>query len=83
MRRTASPSSTARLLARDQNRYMETQPKHAAAQVTLLEASFVFLPCLRQVPLVRGGNSSSEQVRRGRRHFEAIMTLRKQLNFCN
>jgi hypothetical protein len=40
---------------------METQPRHAAAQVTLLEASFVFLPCLRQVPLVGGENSSSEQ----------------------
>jgi hypothetical protein len=35
---------------------METQPRHAAAQVTLLEASFVFLPGLR-----RGENPSSEQ----------------------
>ena len=40
---------------------METQPRQAAAQVTLLESSFVFLPCLRQVPLVWGENSSSEQ----------------------
>jgi len=56
------PPSTARLLARDHNRlHMETQPRHAAAQVTLLEASFVFLPCRRQVPLVWGENSSSEQ----------------------
>jgi hypothetical protein len=50
------------LLARDQNRlYRETQPRHPAAQVTLLEVSFVFLPCRRQVPLVWGENSSSEQ----------------------
>ena len=56
------PPSTARLLARDHNLlHMETQPRHAAAQVTLLEASFVFLPCRRQVPLVWGENSSSEQ----------------------
>jgi hypothetical protein len=32
-----------------------------AAQVTLLEVSFVFLPCRRQVPLMWGENSSSEQ----------------------
>ena len=56
------PPSTARLLARDQNRlHMETQPRHAAAQVTLLEVYFVFLPCRRQVPLAWGENSSSEQ----------------------
>jgi len=40
---------------------METQPRHAAAQVTLLESSFVLLPCLRQVPLVWGENSSDKQ----------------------
>ena len=51
-----------KLLPRDQNRlHMETHPRHAAAQVTLLEVSFVFLPCRRQVPLVWGENSSSEQ----------------------
>ncbi len=56
------PPSTVMLLARDQNHlHMETQPRHAAAQVTVLEVSFVFLPCLRQVPLVWGENSSSEQ----------------------
>jgi hypothetical protein len=56
------PPSTALLLARDQNcLHMETQPRHAAAQFTLLETSFVFLPCQRQVPLVWGENSSSEQ----------------------
>ena len=56
------PPSTVMLLARDQNSlHMETQPRHAAAQVKLLETSFVFLPCLRQVPLVWGENSSSEQ----------------------
>ena len=56
------PPSTARLLARDQNSlHMETQRRHAAAQVTFLEVSFVFLPCQRQVPLVWGENSSSEQ----------------------
>jgi hypothetical protein len=39
------PPSTARLLALDHNRlHMESQPRHAAAQVTLLEASFVFPP---------------------------------------
>jgi hypothetical protein len=37
---------------------MDSQPRHAAAQVTLLEASFVFLPGLR-----RGENPSSEQHR--------------------
>jgi len=40
---------------------MERQPSHAAAQVTLLEESFVFLPCRMQVPLAWGKNSSSEQ----------------------
>jgi hypothetical protein len=56
------PPSTARLLARDQNSlHMETKPRHAAAQVTLLESSFIFLPCQRQVPLVWVDNSSSEQ----------------------
>ncbi len=54
------PPSTVWLLARDQNHlHMETQPRHEAAQVTLLEVSFVFLPCQRQVPLVWGENSSS------------------------
>ena len=41
---------------RPEHRHMEMQPRHAAAQVTLLETSFVFLPGLR-----RGENSSSEQ----------------------
>ena len=49
------------LVTRSEPFDMETQPRHAAAQVTLLESSFVFLPCLRQVPLVWGENSSSEQ----------------------
>jgi len=55
------PPNTVMLSSRDQNSYVETQPRHAVAQVTLLEVSFVFLPCLRQVPLVWGENSSSEQ----------------------
>ena len=56
------PPSTAQLLARDQNLLlMETQPRHAAAQVTLLKTSFVFLPFWRQVPLMWVENSSSEQ----------------------
>ena len=41
-----------------EHRHMDLQPRHAAAQVTLLEASFVFLPGLR-----RGENPSSEQHR--------------------
>jgi hypothetical protein len=35
---------------------MELQPRHAAAQITLLELSFVFLPCLMQRPLVWNDN---------------------------
>jgi hypothetical protein len=54
---TQCPSKhCAALGTRPEHRHMETQPRHAAAQVTLLEASFVFLPGLR-----RGENSSSEQ----------------------
>jgi len=56
---TQCPSKhCAALGTRPEHRHMETQPRHAAAQVTLLEASFVFLPGLR-----RGENSSSEQHR--------------------
>jgi hypothetical protein len=56
---TQCPSKhSAALGMRPEHRHMETQPRHAAAQVTLLEASFVFLPGLR-----RGENPSSEQHR--------------------
>ena len=59
---TQCPSKhNAALGMRPEHRHMDSQPRHAAAQVTLLEASFVFLPCRRQVPLVWGENSSSEQ----------------------
>ena len=56
---TQRPSKhCAALGMRPDHRHMETQPRHTAAQVTLLEASFVFLPGLR-----RGENPSSEQHR--------------------
>jgi hypothetical protein len=56
---TQCPSKhSAALGIRPEHRHMDSQPRHAAAQVTLLEASFVFLPGLR-----RGENPSSEQHR--------------------
>jgi hypothetical protein len=56
---TQCPSKhSAALGMRPEHRHMDSQPRHAAAQVTLLEASFVFLPGLR-----RGENPSSEQHR--------------------
>jgi len=56
---TQCPSKHSSALGmRPEHRHMDSQPRHAAAQVTLLEASFVFLPGLR-----RGENSSSEQHR--------------------
>ena len=56
---TQCPSKhNAALGMRPEHRHMEKQPRHAAAQVTLLEASFVFLPGLR-----RGENPSIEQHR--------------------
>ena len=56
---TQCPSKhNAALGMRPEHRHMDSQPRHAAAQVTLLEASFVFLPGLR-----RGENPSSEQHR--------------------
>ena len=62
--RAQRPSKhNAALGMRPEHRHMETQPRHAAAQVTLLEASFVFLPGLR-----RGGNPSSEQHRQAPKH---------------
>ena len=61
---TQCPSKhNAALGMRPEHRHMETQPRHAAAQVTLLEVSFVFLPGLR-----RGGNPSSEQHRQAPKH---------------
>jgi hypothetical protein len=68
-----------KLLPRDQNRlHMETHPRHAAAQVTLLEVSFVFLPCRRQVPLVWGENSSSEQHSFGKFPMLLPLDVRKE-----
>ena len=59
---TQRPSKDCEALGtRPEHRHTETQPRHAAAQVTLLESSFVLLPCLRQVPLVWGENSSDKQ----------------------
>ena len=56
---TQCPSKhNAALGMRPEHRHMDSQPRHAAAQVTLLEASFVFLPGLRW-----GENPSSEQHR--------------------
>jgi hypothetical protein len=57
---------------------METQPRNASAQVTLLEASFVFLPGLRRVPLVWGEYSSSEQHSFGKLPNAAAATIRSQ-----
>ena len=46
---TQCPSKhSAALGMRPEHRHMDSQPRHAAAQVTLLEASFVFLPGLRR-----------------------------------
>ena len=52
---TQCPSKHCEALGtRPEHQHMETQLRHEAAQVTLLEVSFVFLPGLR-----RGENSSS------------------------
>ena len=59
---TQCPSKhRAALGIRPEHRHMDWQPRHAAAQVTLLKTSFVFLPFWRQVPLMWVENSSSEQ----------------------
>jgi hypothetical protein len=75
------PPSTALLLARDQNQlHMETQQRHAAAHVRLLEVSFIFLPFWRQVPLMWGENSSNEQHSFGKLPMLLQLGARKESN---